>query len=141
MCPILSVQQVDTRYVGGSGRFSTYVLTLHLDPAQFEKPTDDEKNDVFTGHERFQAETRASGEFVETKAFAEPAETVTVRVRDGVAETSDGLYGEGPVWLCGYYVVGCETKERAIELAAQIPDAAHTGVEVRPVVHEDATAS
>jgi hypothetical protein len=32
-------------------------------------------------------------------------------------------------------VVDCETKERAIELAALVPDAALTGVEVRPVVH------
>jgi hypothetical protein len=33
-------------------------------------------------------------------------------------------------------VVDCATEERAVELAAKIPDARHAAVEVRPVVHE-----
>jgi hypothetical protein len=115
-----------------------YVLTLFIDPKTFGSLSEDEQNAVFTAHDRFQETTKASGEYVETKAFAQPEETVTVRVREGVASTTDGLYagtGTGE-FLCGHYVVDCETKERAIELAALVPEAALTGVEVRPVVHE-----
>jgi hypothetical protein len=38
----------------------------------------------------------------------------------------------------GYYLVECESKERAIELAALIPDAKvdGLGIEVRPVMFE-----
>jgi hypothetical protein len=39
-------------------------------------------------------------------------------------------------FLCGYYVVDVADEARAVELAARIPDAKHTAIEVRPVVHE-----
>ncbi|HYT80174.1 MAG TPA: hypothetical protein VEQ37_13170 [Actinomycetota bacterium] len=41
------------------------------------------------------------------------------------------------VWesLAGYYLVECETLERATEPAARIPDAQYTAVDVRPLMH------
>ena len=36
--------------------------------------------------------------------------------------------------LAGFYLVECESLERAVELAARVPDAAFTDVEVRPVL-------
>jgi hypothetical protein len=57
-----------------------------------------------------------------------------VRVRDGVPAVTDGPYVEAKEFLAGYYVVECETAERAGELAAQIPDARYTAIEVRPVM-------
>jgi hypothetical protein len=38
----------------------------------------------------------------------------------------------------GYYMVDVESKERAVELATQIPDAAVSGlaIEVRPIMFE-----
>jgi len=47
-----------------------------------------------------------------------------------------GGYVESEAFLCGYYVVDVESEERAVELAAKIPDAEYTAVEVRKVVHE-----
>ena len=58
----------------------------------------------------------------------------TVRVRDGVPAVTDGPYVEAKEFLAGYYVMDCETSERAEELAAMIPDARFAGIEVRPVM-------
>lgn len=113
-----------------------YLLTLHLDPVGFAALTDEQRDTVFAGHEAFQKVITESGEYVETKAVADPGDTVTVRVRNGVAEAGAGLFNPADAFLCGYYVVDCASKERAVELAALIPDAAYTGVEVRQVVHE-----
>jgi hypothetical protein len=114
-----------------------YLLTLQLDPALIEGMTEDEQNAAFVvGHEKFQKTLTESGEFIGTKALAFPADTVTVRVRDGVAKTSSGLFADtGSTFLCGYYLVDCASKERAIEVAALVPEAAFTGIEVREITN------
>jgi len=118
-----------------------YLLTLHMNPAKWENLTDEQRNEVFQGHGTFTKTISESGEMVETKAVEWPSNCTTVRVRDGEVSVTDGLYGPAGEFLCGYYVVDCATRERAIELAALIPDAKYTGVEVRPVVHEAGPAS
>ena len=62
-----------------------------------------------------------------------------VRTQNGVPAVTDGPYLEGKEFLAGYYVVECETKERALEVAAMIPDARveGLGIEVRPVMFSD----
>jgi hypothetical protein len=52
---------------------------------------------------------------------------------------TDGPFLESKEYLGGFYLIDCENKERAIELAAQIPDAAieGLGVEVRQVMFAD----
>jgi len=37
---------------------------------------------------------------------------------------------------CGWYIVQCDTPARAHELAAVIPDARYTAIEVRPIMNE-----
>ncbi|EOD65708.1 YciI family protein [Amycolatopsis vancoresmycina] len=113
-----------------------YLLTLHMNPTLWATLTDEQKNGVYEGHGTFIKLVTESGEMVETKALAEPAETKTVRVKDGKAQTETGPFVDAATFLCGYYVVDVESEARAVELAAQIPDAAYTAVEVRAVVHE-----
>jgi hypothetical protein len=67
-------------------------------------------------------------------ALADPAQSRTVRVRDGALAATDGPYVEAKEFLAGYYVVDCESVDRAVELAGQIPDGRFTGIEVRPVM-------
>ncbi|MGW4061638.1 YciI family protein [Amycolatopsis sp. NPDC004747] len=113
-----------------------YLLTLHMNPTIWDTLTDEQKNGVFEGHGDFIKLVTESGEMVETKALAEAAETKTVQVKDGVTQTTTGGYVEADSFLCGYYVVDVKDEERAVELAAKIPDAQYTAVEVRKVVHE-----
>ena len=69
------------------------------------------------------------------------SQATTVRVDNGKTLTTDGPFAETKEYLGGFYLIDCETKERAIELAAQIPDAAieGLGVEVRQVMFADGT--
>ena len=113
-----------------------YLLTLHMNPTLWATLTDEQKNAVYEGHGAFIQLVTESGEMVETKALAEPGQTKTVQVKDGVAHTKTGGFVESDTFLCGYYVVDVESEARAVELAAKIPDAQYTAVEVRQVVHE-----
>lgn len=113
-----------------------YLLTLHMNPTLWVTLTDEQKNAVYEGHGAFIKLITESGEMVETKALAEPGETKTIQVKNGVAQTKAGGFVESESFLCGYYVVDVDSEERAVELAAEIPDAQYTAVEVRKVVHE-----
>lgn len=113
-----------------------YLLTLHMNPTVWATLTDDQKNGVYEGHGDFIKLVTESGEMVETKALAEPGDSKTVQVRNGVPQTRNGVYVEAESFFCGYYVVDVDSEERAVELATKIPDAQYTAVEVRKVVHE-----
>ncbi|SHM54723.1 YciI family protein [Cryptosporangium aurantiacum] len=113
-----------------------YLLLIHMNPTVFETLSEEEKNAVFAGHEAFTAELKETGEMLGFVALADPASSTTVRVRDGAVDATDGPYVEAKEFLAGYYAVDCETPERAVELAAKIPDASFNAIEVRPVMAE-----
>ncbi|HEY3006305.1 MAG TPA: YciI family protein [Kribbellaceae bacterium] len=111
-----------------------YLLLIMMNPEIIEALSEEERKAVFGAHEAFQAPLRESGELVGFAALADPSNSTTVRVRDGVPAVTDGPYVEAKEFLAGYYVVDCETTDRANELAAQLPEAALTAIEVRPVM-------
>ncbi|MFJ7905551.1 YciI family protein [Kitasatospora sp. NPDC096204] len=113
-----------------------YMLTMHMNPVLWEGLPEDEKQAVYAGHGDFMKLLRESGELVHTQALAEPEKSTTVKVRDGAPALSEGPYLENKEFVCGFYLVDVETRERAIELAGMIPDAKHTGIEVRQVMFE-----
>jgi hypothetical protein len=55
-------------------------------------------------------------------------------VRDGETVVSDGPFAEVKEHLAGFYLLECESLERAIEWAAKVPDAHLREVEVRPIL-------
>jgi hypothetical protein len=112
-----------------------YLLIIQLNPTFMESLSEEERNAIFAGHEEFQSVTKGSGEYVGSVALADPTNTKSVRVRDGAPVVTDGPYVETKEFLAGYYVVDCETVERAVELAALIPDARYNPIEVRPVMN------
>jgi hypothetical protein len=113
-----------------------FLLIMHMNPQIWEALTDAEREEVMSGHGDFIDTVRGSGEMIGTVALGAPADSAVVRVRDGVPAVSDGPYLEAKEFLAGYYLVECADRERALELAAMIPDAKvpGLGVEVRPVV-------
>jgi hypothetical protein len=76
----------------------------------------------------------ASGELIVSEALAHPSTARRVLVTDGETVTSDGPYAELKEHLAGFFLLDCETIERAVEHAAQIPEATLGLVEVRPVM-------
>jgi hypothetical protein len=113
-----------------------YLLVLNINPDVMDALTDEDRQAIFDGHQEFLGVVRKSGEMLGTVALAEPAKSSVVRVRNGTPAVTDGPFVEAKEFLAGYYLVECETPERARELAAMIPDAKieGLGVEVRPVV-------
>ncbi|MEU8663471.1 YciI family protein [Actinoplanes philippinensis] len=91
---------------------------------------------MMAGHGEFMTTIRESGEMIGTEALADPSQSSVVRVRDGVPVVTDGPYLEAKEFLGGYYLVDVASRDRALELAAMIPDARFDGlgIEVRQVI-------
>ena len=86
------------------------------------------------GHRALSEALAESGELIVSEGLADQSSAVRVRVREGETMTTDGPFAEAKEQLAGFYLVECDSVERAIEHAARVPDAAFTDVEVRPVL-------
>jgi len=118
-----------------------FVISMHINPAVLDALTDEEKAAIGAGHARFIEELKESGELIVTQALVDPSQAAVVSVRDGQPVVTDGPFLEAKEFLGGFYLIDCEDKDRAVELAARIPDAAieGLGIEVRQVMFSDGT--
>jgi len=113
-----------------------FLLIMQVNPAAMDALTEDERNSIMEGHDGFMKAIKDSGEFVVTQALADPANSTTVRGTGGAPAVTDGPFLEAKEYMGGFYLVDCESHERAVELARLIPDTRFSGlaVEVRPVM-------
>ena len=88
----------------------------------------------------FNQELLDSGELVETRGLSAPVHTRRIRSNAGVPVVTDGPYAEAEEVLAGYWVVECESFDRATEIASRLtscpgPDhiREHAYADVRPI--------
>ncbi len=79
-------------------------------------------------------ELTESGELVGGQALADPSNSKTVRIREGVPAITDGPYAESKEQMGGYLIVECESEERAVEIALRWPNSRFGAMEVRPIM-------
>jgi hypothetical protein len=114
-----------------------YLVLIYSNPASreiWEGFTDDERAEGFRYYNALADELAASGELIVTEALADPSLTRRVSVRDGQTLTSDGPFAEAKELLAGFFLLDCESADRAVEIAARMPEAELGLVEVRPVL-------
>ncbi len=111
-----------------------YLLMIYLNDEAWAGLSAEQRAAIMAGHEELQRITRESGELLDTNALGGPSTTSVVRVRDGDPVVTDGPFLEAKEYLAGYYLVDCESRERALELAAMVPDSRYGATEVWPVM-------
>jgi hypothetical protein len=113
-----------------------YVLIMQVNPTVLDALTDEQKQAVGDGHGAFMAAITESGELISTFALGDPSLSAVVRAGKGQPVVSDGPFAEAKEFMGGLYLLDVESRERALELATRIPDAAIEGlaIEVRPVM-------
>jgi hypothetical protein len=124
-----------------------YMLMMHAPGTGWEKggigtwPQDDLKAHIRFMMD-FNKELTAAGELVAAEGLASPEYAKIVRSRkSGPPEVTDGPFPEAKEFLAGYWIVDCESAERAIEIAAHASAAPGKGgvplnmpIEVREVM-------
>ena len=90
--------------------------------------------------ESFGQDLTESGELVDGQGLTAPVHTRRVRLREGAPVVTDGPYAETEEVLAGYWLVDCDSFDRATEIAARLsncPGPDHVRerayVDVRPV--------
>jgi hypothetical protein len=90
--------------------------------------------------ESFGKDLAESGELVDAQGLTAPVHTRRIRLRAGVPVVTDGPYAETEEVLAGYWLVECDSFDRATEIAARLtncPGPDHVRerayVDVRPV--------
>jgi hypothetical protein len=114
-----------------------YLILIHHNPMSqeiWEGMSDAERAKGFREYAALNEDLTASGELIVTQALADPSLAKRVTVREGQTMTTDGPFAEVKEHLAGFYLIECDSIDRAVEHAARIPEAALGLVEVRPVM-------
>jgi hypothetical protein len=90
--------------------------------------------------ESFTKDMAESGELVETLGLTAPALARRIRLRAGMPVVTDGPYAEAEEVLAGYWIVECDSFDRATEIAVRLADTpgpdhvrARAFADVRPI--------
>jgi hypothetical protein len=94
--------------------------------------------------ESFNKELAESGELVETRALGAPVHTRRLQLQNGVPAVTDGPYAETQEVLAGYWIVDCESFDRATAIVSRLSSCPYPAgapapvADVRPVVESQA---
>lgn len=124
-----------------------YMLMMHYGAkSDCETPIESWPPDDVKAHIEFMhtlnKELTESGELVGAEGLSGPDQVRVVRARTGKAPAvTDGPFVESKEFLAGYWIVDCESPERAVEIAARASAAPGPGgvplnmeIEVRQVM-------
>jgi len=114
-----------------------YMILISHNPASqqvWESFTAAQRAEGWNYYASLNEDLNASGEMIISEALADPSLARRVRVAEGRVMTTDGPFAEAKEHLAGFFLVDCESMDRAVEIAGRVPEAAFGLVEVRPVL-------
>jgi hypothetical protein len=114
-----------------------YMILIQSNPQfleRWEALPEEQRAGFGRDHLALSAELADSGELVASEGLADPALARRVTVAAGQTMISDGPFAEAKEHLAGFLLVDCDGEDRALAIAARVPDAIWGLVEVRPVL-------
>ncbi len=86
--------------------------------------------------EAFNTKYRDTGELLGAYGLADAVNARLVRRSGGLPAVTDGPYLETKEYIASFYLLDCESEERAWQIAADMPWADQEPAEVWPILHE-----
>ena len=122
-----------------------YLILIHQNPGareQFAAMPAEAQAQGMQAYYDLNAELAGTGELISAEALADETTATVLSLRTGSVVASDGPFAESKELLAGFYLVDVSSRERAVEIAAKIPElqAGAGSVEVRPVMDAAARA-
>lgn len=114
-----------------------YMILIQSNPQflqRWQALSEEQRERFGSDHQALTAELAEAGELLASEGLADPALAKRVTVTGDQTLISDGPFAEAKEHLAGFYLVDCETEDRALAIAARMPDAIWGLVEVRPVL-------
>jgi len=107
----------------------SYMLLIVEPRGQRRTRTEAEGRAVYARMVEWGASLKQRGILIETNSLAEQA--TRLEVRNGRKSVVDGPFTEAKEFVGGFYLLNCDSRAAALELAAECPAAEWATVEVR----------
>jgi len=115
-----------------------YLLMIYGNQEKWESLSPESWPEVIAKHEVFNARYRETGELLGSYGLADAAQAKLVRRVEGLPAVTDGPYLETKEYLASFWLLDCDSEERAQQIAADLPFANVEPVELWPIMHESA---
>jgi hypothetical protein len=113
-----------------------YLLMIYGNQEKWASLPAEEWPDAIARQDAFNRTYRETGELLGAYGLADAAQARLVRRVDGQPAVTDGPYLETKEYMASFYLLDCESEERALQIAADMPFADTEPVEFWPVMHE-----
>ena len=110
-----------------------YMLMICRDEGAWEKMSVAERQKIYWDTVKVSEELTARGQYLGGFPLYPASSATSVRVRDGRRLVTDGPFAETREQLGGYMIIDVEDLDEALAIAARVPLARTSTVEVRPV--------
>lgn len=119
-----------------------YLLQIYGNPKNWKHPAHEQIGETVSDDElanrrrEFDAifkEIEESGELVLAQALMNPKRAISIRAKNGAPSVTDGPFAETKEQLAGFFLLECESNERALEIALRFPDARFGALEIRQI--------
>ncbi|MCM5681119.1 YciI family protein [Schlegelella sp. S2-27] len=110
-----------------------YMLLIMEPTGQRPTRTEAEGHEAYAEMLRFGEDLKRRGLLLASESLASTARAARVEVRGGRAQVLDGPFAEAKEMVGGFFLLNCETREEAVDIAATCPAARWCTVEVRAV--------
>src|SRR5437867_409645 len=109
------------------------MLLICRDEPAWEAMTPEERQKLYTDTRALSQELEAKGRYLGGSPLYPSSAATSVRVRDGKRLVTDGPFAETREQLGGYMMIDVKDLDEALAVAARVPLARTSTVEVRPV--------
>ncbi|MFE5793349.1 YciI family protein [Streptomyces sp. NPDC056503] len=113
-----------------------YVAMIYGSQAKWDAIPAEAWPEAIARQEAFNRKYRQSGELLGAYGLADAAAAQLVRRRDGAPAVAEGTYLEVKEHIASFYLLDCDSLQRAQEIAADMPIADVEPVELWPILHE-----
>ena len=110
-----------------------YLLLICRDEPAWDRLSVTERQQIYTETMGLAQELTARGQYLGGFPLHPSSAATSVRVRDGKRVVTDGPFAETREQLGGYMLIDVKDLDEAIGIAARVPLARTSTVEVRPV--------
>jgi hypothetical protein len=109
------------------------MLLISKDEQAWDKLSVSERQKIWEESMKLMQELTARGQYLSGSPLQPSSSATSVRVRDGKRLVTDGPFAETREQLGGYILIDVKDLDEAIAIAARVPLARTSTVEVRPV--------
>jgi hypothetical protein len=109
------------------------MLMLYRDELVMEKMALAERQQIYDEMVEISDELASRGQYQSGSPLLPSSAATSVRVRDGKPLVTDGPFAETREQLGGYMIIDVKDLDEAIAIAARVPLARTSTVEIRPV--------